>query len=261
MISSGTWQRISRILLLLGAVLVFAWASQDAREDLPRVMKGIPFALDYIGAMYPPDWSVLPELVDPLGETLRMAIVSILSTAVIVTPLSFLAARNTMPSLPIYLIARGIINVARAIPTLLWAILFVSLVGLGPLAGIFAMTFHCVGALGKYFSEAVEAIGPSIREILEAMRIDGASEIQAIYYGLLAAVAPLFASYLIYYFEWAVRVGTILGLVGAGGIGLRLTMAIRLFKRQQVSAMVISIVAMVMVIDLCSRQIRKRLLA
>lgn len=246
---------------LVAMILLFAWAVQGAASDLPRVIAGLSYALDYLRGMWPPDFSILPTLVGPLRETLQMAIVATTLSALIAGPLSFMAARNTSPNIVLYGGVRSVINGLRAIPTLLWALLFVAMAGLGPLAGVFALTCHCVGTLGKYFSEAIEAIGRETIEMMEAMRVDGANEWQVLFHGVLPAVLPLFIGYILYYFEYNVRVGTVLGLVGAGGVGLHLTMAIRLFRRQQTLTIVLVIMAAVMIVDRSSRLIRKRFLA
>lgn len=241
------------------AGLLFLLAFVGLADDLPKVARGIPFALDYLRGMWPPDPRVLPSLVSPILETLQMAVLSIGLSVILVTPLSFLAAKDTTPNRGVYLVVRGFINLARGVPALLWAILFVSMVGLGPLAGVFAMTMHCLGALGKHFSEAIEATVESLKEMLEAMSLDGANSTQLIWYGIVPPVAALFASYTIYYFEWAIRTGTILGMVGAGGLGLQLTMSIRLFKRQETLTIILVILTMVGAMDYLSRVVRKRL--
>ena len=246
------------LVLIFGLVL---WGFAAVIEDLPKLLTGVPYAWEYVCGMVPPDWSVLPSLIEPLGETLRMAILSIAISSAVALGVSFLAAKNTSPYLVTYILARGFINGLRAMPTLLWALLFVSLVGLGPLAGVFGLVCHCVGTLGKYFSEAIEVVGAKIVDVAEAMRLDGAEEWQMIRYGLLPEVAPLFSGYILYYFEWCVRVGTMLGLVGAGGLGLRLTMSIRLFRRQETLAIVIVILVMVGAVDLFSRTVRAMLLS
>ena len=245
-------------LIVLAALLI--WSVAGVSDDLARIPAGLPFILDYVLGMVPPDWSILPALWEPWIETIRMAIVSIVLASIIALPLSFLANRATTPHLLAYLLVRGVINLLRTMPTLLLAILFVAMVGLGPLAGIFALTSHCIGALGKYFSETIEATMPVVAEIIEAMQIDGASKSQLLYYGLLPEIAPLFISYILYYFEWALRVGTVMGLVGAGGLGLYLTMTIRLFKRQQTMAVVLVILSTVTVVDVFSYFIRRGLI-
>lgn len=243
--------------VLLTVALLFAFC--NVAGDLPQIVAGFPHAKRYITEMFPPDWSVLPHLYKPLLETIRMGVVSIILSSVIAVPVSFLAARSTTPHLAVYILARAVINVCRGLPTMVWALLCVAMLGLGPLPGIVALTVHCVGTLGKYFSEAIETTAPVIREAMDAMRVNGANELQVFYYGLLREVAPLFAGYILYYFEWALRVGATLGLVGAGGLGLQLTMTIRLFKRQQTLAIVLVILTMVTLVDLGSWQIRKRL--
>lgn len=248
------WVQITILLLIC------FWASTGLMSDLPRIISGVPHAVDYVKGMWPPDLSILPRLVVPLSETIQIAIVGTSLAAVISIPLSFGAARNTAPTNLAYVLSRGIINFLRAIPTLLWAILFVSLVGLGPLAGVFALVCHCTGALGKYFSEAIESIGPSVTDILESMRTEGASEPQVIRYGLFPALAPLFTSYILYYLEGNIRAATVLGLVGAGGIGLYLTQTIRLFKRHETLTIILVILGVVLSVDAISRQVRKRLM-
>lgn len=241
---------------LLG--LVFLWALSGPAEDLPRIIVGLPNIFDYVVSMFPPNLNILPELVGPMIETIQIAIVAIVLAAAVSVPLSFLAARNVAPNLLVYTGVRGVTNTLRIIPTMIWASLFVAMVGLGPLAGVFALTCHCIGTLSKFFSESVEAIGPEVVDALDAMRVDGANELRVILYGLLPAVFPLFLSYILYFFEYNIRVGTVLGLVGAGGIGLRLNMTIRLFKRQETLTILLFILFVVMIVDRISWMIRKR---
>lgn len=244
--------------ILLG--VVFLWAFSGPMEDFPRVITGLPNAIDYMSRMFPPDFSILPELFRPMAETIQVAIVAIVLSTAIAVPLSLLGARNITPRIWVYFSARGAMNLLRMIPTLIWAALFVAVVGLGPLAGIFALTCHCIGTLGKFFSEGIEAITPDVVEALDAMRVDGASEMEVMFYGLLPALSSLFIGYILYYFEYNIRVGTVLGLVGAGGIGLRLNMAIRLFKRQETFTILLLILFVVIFVDRSSRLIRKRFL-
>jgi phosphonate transport system permease protein len=135
-------------LAVLAALL--GWSMIGVFDDLARIPAGLPFMADYVRGMVPPDWSILPSLWEPWVETVRMAVVSIVLASIVALPLSFLANRATTPHLLVYLIVRGTINFLRTMPTLLLAILFVAMVGLGPLAGILALTSHCIGALGKY---------------------------------------------------------------------------------------------------------------
>jgi phosphonate transport system permease protein len=245
---------------ILFFLLILFWAVSGVASDLPRIISGIPHAIDYIGGMWPPSSDILPDLLWPLVETIQIAMLGTILASVVSVPIAFLAARNTAPCTAIYLSTRGLINTLRAIPVLLWAILFVAMVGLGPLAGVFAIVCHSIGALGKYMSESIESIGPSVTEVLESMRTEGASELQTMWYGLLPSVLPLFSSYILYYFEGNIREATVLGLVGAGGIGLYLTQTIRMFKRHETLTVVLVILVVVLLADAMSRQVRRRLI-
>jgi len=246
-----------KILLL---VVLLLWAVSGLIEDLPRIISGIPRAVDYISRMYPPNLAILGDLIQPLIETIQIAIVGTALASVVAVPLSFVAAGNTAPSTSTYLMVRGLINILRSIPILLWAILFVAMVGLGPLAGVFAITCHSIGALGKYMSEGIEATVPTLKEILESMRTEGASEFQVLRYGMLPPLWPLFAGYILYYLEGNIRSATVLGMVGAGGIGLYLTQTIRMFKRHETLTVVLVILVVVLLVDALSRVIRKGLI-
>ena len=247
------------VALVLAACML-GWSATGVGGGFLEAVNGLPCVIDYVSGMWPPDLRILPSLVSPLIETIQMGFLGVIMASVISAPLSFLAARETSLCNVTYILSKLIINVCRSIPTLLWAILFVTMVGLGPSAGVFALTVHCVGALGKYFHEGIESIYPRVRDMLDAMEVDGASRTMAFILGLVPAVSPLFLSYIIYYMEWSVRVGTILGLVGAGGLGLRLTMSIRMFRRQETCTIILAIFVMVMIIDALSRAARKSLL-
>lgn len=147
-------------------------------------------------------------------------------------------------------------NVIRAIPDLVFALMFVSAVGLGPFAGILAMTLGSIGSIGKIYAEAMESVdnGPIV-----AMKSVGASHRQVIQYGVLPQAAPLLVSYTLLLFEGSVRGATMLGLVGAGGIGLELTTAMRMYDYGHLSAIIISIIVVVTVIDQASAFIRRRI--
>ena len=189
-----------------------------------------------------------------------MALVGTALSTLFALPLSFLAAKNTTPSNTIYLASRGLLSFLRAMPAMIWAMLFISLAGLGPLAGIFGITFHATGALGKMFSESIEAAEPTVKETLEAMRLDGATEWQAIRWGIIPSVMPLLSSYSLYRLESMIRTSTIMGLVGAGGLGLELTMAIRMFRRQEALMIMIVILGLVLVVDYASSRVRRYIL-
>ena len=244
--------------ILLTVVLL--WSFGGIIEDIFRIPSGLANAKDYVLGMWPPDIEILQSLVGPLTETVQMAIAGTALAVIFAVPISILGARNISPHLSVYLQSRVLMSILRAVPDLVWAILFVSMVGLGPLAGVFAITLHCTGTLGKYFSEAIESIGQETIDVLEAMRVDGATDLQTIVYGIVPAVTPLFLSYILYHLESNIRAATVLGLVGAGGIGLYLTQAIRMFKRQQSLTIILVILVAVFATDFGSRLIRRSFL-
>jgi phosphonate transport system permease protein len=169
--------------------------------------------------------------------------------------MAFGAASNIAP-VWLYYPCRWLMNVIRLLPELVFALMFVSAVGLGPFAGILAMTLGSVGSIGKVFAEAMEAVdrGPIV-----AMQAVGASKRQVVQYGVLPQAAPLLVSYTLLLFEGNVRGATILGMVGAGGIGLELTTAMRMYDYGHLSAIVICIIVLVTVIDQASALIRRRI--
>jgi len=216
--------------------------------------------VDYLKGMFPPDLTVLPSLWKPLQETMQMAFAGTLLAILVSLPLSFLAAANTMPNYIIRVSTRGLFNFLRSMPTLVWAMMFVSLVGLGPLAGIFGITCHAIGTLGKKFLECIEVIGPRIKDVLEAMQIDGATGRQLIRWALIPEALSLFTSYMLGRLEVAIRASTILGMVGAGGLGMELMMAIKMFRRQETLAIILVILALVTLTDSLSGRLRKYIL-
>ncbi|MCW4385371.1 phosphonate ABC transporter, permease protein PhnE [Salinibacterium sp. SYSU T00001] len=168
---------------------------------------------------------------------------------------AFGAASNIAPKW-LYFPSRWLMNIIRSVPDLVFALMFVSAVGLGPFAGILAMTLGSLGSIGKIFAEAMESVdrGPIV-----AMEAVGASRRQVIQYGILPQAAPLLVSYTLLLFEGNVRGATILGLVGAGGIGLELTTAMRMYDYGHLSAIIICIIVLVTVIDQGSAFIRRRI--
>ena len=252
---------ISKCLLWLVVGIVVLWAFFEPATQLPTAWRNIPFIVDYLQGMFPPDLTILPSLWEPLQETIQMALAGTLLAVIASLPLSFLAAANTEPNYAICILVRGLLNLLRAMPALVCAMMFVSLAGLGPLAGIFGITCHTTGTLGKMFLECIEVTGPRIKDMLEAMRIDGATERQLIRWALIPEILPLFTSYTLYRLEVAVRASTILGMVGAGGLGMELTTAIKMFRRRETLAIILVILALVTVVDFLSSRLRKYILS
>ncbi|MGB8252291.1 MAG: phosphonate ABC transporter, permease protein PhnE [Anaerolineaceae bacterium] len=193
-------------------------------------------------------------------ETLMMALLSTTIGALLAVPISFLAARNLMStnkiSLGIYYIVRTILNIFRSIEALIIAIIFVVIVGLGPFAGMIAITIHTVAALGKLYSELIEGIDPGP---VEAIRATGANWLNTIRYGVLPQIVPPFAALTIYRWDINIRTSTIIGLVGGGGIGFWLWQFILIADYRAVSTCFIAIAVVVILMDFFSAQLRQRL--
>lgn len=250
--------RIPRARFVVGVVIGIAiviWSANGAQFNFVKLGEGAVNMVDFVGRLFPPDFSQFGLIVELLIETLQMAIVGTVLGTVLSLFAAFGAASNIAPRW-LYYCCRWIMNIIRALPDLVIALMFVSAVGLGPFAGILAMTVGSIGSIGKVFAEAMEAVdrGPVI-----AMESVGASKRQIIQYGILPQSMPLLTSYTLLLFEGNVRGATILGLVGAGGIGLELTTAMNMYNYGHLSAMVICIIVLVTIIDQTSAIIRKKI--
>ncbi|WP_309135022.1 phosphonate ABC transporter, permease protein PhnE [Cellulomonas sp.] len=249
---------VPRTRFLVGlplAAAVLLWSMGGAEFNFVKLGEGSVNMAEFLSRLFPPDFSKLGIIVELLVETLQMAIVGTVLGAVLSLLVAFAAASNIAPRW-LYYPARWAMNVIRSVPDLVFALMFVSAVGLGPFAGILAMTLGSLGSIGKVFAEAMEAVdrGPIV-----AMQAVGASRRQVVQYGVLPQAAPLLVSYTLLLFEGNVRGATILGLVGAGGIGLELTTAMRMYDYGHLSAITICIIVLVTVIDQGSALIRRRI--
>ncbi len=243
------------LLIGLLIVIIYYWAIRGTDTSPVNFAKGFPFMIDFIRRMFPPDISNLGRFLSKAVETLQMAIVGSTLGALIALPLSFLAARNIMPNKFVYHTIRTIFDTCRGINEIVWGLIFVSMVGLGPFPGVLALTAHVTGALGRYFSEAIETVDP---KVIKAVISTGANKIQVVVRGIFPQVKPLFINYSLYYLENNFRAATVLGLVGAGGIGMELITSMRLFKNREVLTILIIMVIMVTAIDRFSAYIRKK---
>lgn len=247
--------RARNVLGVAVAVVFLLWSFQGAGFNFQKLGEGTINMANFIGRLFPPDFSKIGLIIELLIETVQMAIVSTVLGAILSLFIAMAAASNLAPKW-VYYPARWTMNVIRAIPDLVFALMFVSAVGLGPFAGILAMTLGSIGSIGKIYAEAMESVdnGPIV-----AMKSVGASHRQVIQYGVLPQAAPLLVSYTLLLFEGSVRGATMLGLVGAGGIGLELTTAMRMYDYGHLSAIIISIIVVVTVIDQASAFIRRRI--
>jgi phosphonate transport system permease protein len=211
--------------------------------------------LDFFRRMVPPDPSVLPSALLGAVKTVEIALLGTAVAAVVALPLGFLSARNVAaPS--IFYPARAVLNFFRSVDTLVYALVFVAAVGLGPFPGVLAVIAYTTTSLAKLYSEAIEGID---RGPVDAITATGATRLQVLRFGVLPQVLPLFLSYVLYRLESNIRAATVLGFVGAGGIGFYLQTYLRLIEYRAASTVLLVTVAMVMVVDAISSRLRDRL--
>lgn len=198
-------------------------------------------------------------VVEKMIETIFIGMMATLFGIVLALPLSFIAARNLMSAnritLGVYYVTRAFLNIVRSIEPLIWAIIFVIIVGLGPFAGILALTLHSTAALGKLYSEAIESIDPGP---IEAIQATGANWLQVVVYAVIPQVIPPFVSFTIYRWDINIRMSTIIGFVGGGGIGFLLAQWIRLLDYRAAGLAVWFIAITVAILDYVSAEIRAR---
>jgi len=245
---------------LLGALflllLIIGLWRMDATPE--RILNGITKLGWLVALMWPPSaGGVLQELLVSLLESLAMAFLGTLLAALVALPLSLLGAGNIIGNVLLKFSVRRVYDGLRGIDTLIWALIFVAAVGMGPFAGILALAVPDVGTLSKLFSEALESAD---RRQVEAVRAAGANRILAIRLGLIPQVAPVILSQILYTLESNARSSTVLGIVGAGGIGLALADRIRINNWDEVAFIILLILAMVAVIDWASRKLRLKII-
>jgi phosphonate transport system permease protein len=250
---------LSRTPLLFAggvALLVFALWRVDASPT--RIAEGIGKLGWLVSLMWPPSpGGALHELLQALAETVAMALFGTVLAAVVALPLSFLGAGNIVAPWLARFTVRRAYDGLRAVDSLVWALIFVSAVGMGPFAGILALAVPDIGLLAKTFSEALESAD---RRPVEGVRAAGGSRLHAIRYGLIPQAAPVMLAQLLYTFESNTRSATIIGVVGAGGIGLALADRMRINNWDEAAFIILLILAAVAVIDGTSRRIRLRLI-
>jgi phosphonate transport system permease protein len=206
--------------------------------------------------MFPPSSGTWPRFflfVHALGETLAIALLGTLLAAVFAFPFGFLAARNVIPNFIFHFLTRRLLDAVRGIDTLIWALIWINVVGLGPFAGVLAIMCSDFGSFAKLFSEAIETAD---RKSVEGVISSGGGRLHAIRFGILPQILPVMLSQVLYFFESNTRSATIIGIVGAGGIGLELSEAIRTLEWQQTSLLVLMILVVVAAIDFLSTKIR-----
>jgi phosphonate transport system permease protein len=215
-------------------------------------------ALDIGSRMMPPKWAYLPQLMKPLWDTLNIATLGTVGGVIIAIPVAFLAARNTSPSTTFLRpIALFIIVTSRSINSLIWALLLVAIIGPGLLAGIIAIALRSIGFVGKLLYEAIEET--DARQI-EAITATGAGPAQVLTYGIVPQILPAFWSISVFRWDINIRESAILGLVGAGGLGLKMNASLAILAWDQVFVILLLILATVVLSEWVSAQVRKAII-
>jgi len=222
--------------------------------DVPLLMRGLGNLAVFVWEMFPPNLAIIPTAAAALLETVEMALVGTFLGFLVALPFGLLGARNVF-SEPIIGFARAVLAVARTIPSLLWALIFVVAVGLGPLAGTLGLAAYTVGYLGKLYYEAVEAVDP---DVLEAVKSVGCSKVQLIRFAVIPESANQILSQLMFMFEYNVRASSILGFVGAGGVGFYMLGYVQVFDYRSLMTVLIATLALVVLMDWVSAKLRQR---
>lgn len=248
------------IVVILIQVYIISFGAVDF--SLFRLYDGIPNMMNFLSGLYPPNLDIFYQVLIAVIVTIQLALIGTTLSALIAFPLSFFAASNLFNSNSIFIkpirwLVQIIFNVTRSIDVLIFALIFVAAVGLGPFPGVLALAIHSIGMLGKLFYEAIESIDKGPMEALESV---GANKLEVIRWGVMPQILPYFISYFLFRFELNIRAAVVLGLVGAGGIGFLLNQYMLLFKYQEVSTILITIVVLVMSIDVISAKLRKMVL-
>ena len=238
----------------LVALFVWCWQVMTANTIWVFVQDAPRQAADIGSRMMPPRWSYLPELWAPLWDTINIATLGTLGGVIMAVPVAFMAARNTTPSARILRpIALFVIVASRSINSLIWALLLVAIIGPGLLAGIVAIALRSIGFIGKLLYEAIEET--DARQI-EAVAATGASGAQVLSYGIVPQIMPAFWGITVFRWDINIRESTILGLVGAGGIGLKLNASLNTLAWSQVTVILLLILATVVLSEWVSARMR-----
>jgi phosphonate transport system permease protein len=251
-------QRLARFTVYLVIVAAIV-ASIRSIEIIPEFLTDAPEqVIDLFARMWPPEWQHYPESVhDALIETIHIATLGTLLSLVMALPVGILAAHNLVPSTPLNLLAKLVLVSSRSVNSLVWALLFVGIFGPGALAGTLAIAFRSIGFVGKLFGEALEE---AQRGPIEALTAAGAPWLSRMTFGYWPQVKPAFWSIALFRWDINVRESAVLGLVGAGGIGMTLDSALNLFQWDRVAVVLIAIFAVVIVAEIVVTQARKRVI-
>lgn len=256
------WRRFSpqetlvRYTWYLAIVFIAVWSVSNL--DIPwfYFLDAHTQAADLITRMIPPDWTFFAAIRGPLVETIHIATLGTAIAVCVALPIAFIAARNTTPNALTWFIGRFILVTSRSVNTVVWGLVFVAIFGPGAMAGIWSVAARSIGFVGKLVAEAIEEIDEGTVEAIEAT---GASRLQVLLIGVLPQVLPVIYGTTVYRWDINIRESTVLGFVGAGGIGIMLYSSINQFAWHEVSVMLIAIFGIVVLSEFVSATVRKHI--
>jgi phosphonate transport system permease protein len=261
-----------------GFALLIVWSYHGTRVDLAGLLggEGRTQMATYVAKLFPPDLSskTLRDAAVGAVETFAISFVGSVLAVLIALPLAVLTTRSLLyrgilyegrrpgtvskgARIGVYVAAKAVLNVLRTIPEIIWALIFVLVVGLGPFPGVLALGFHTGGVLGKLFGEVLEDVNP---RPIEALGSAGAGRPAILFYGILPQAAPQCLAFALYRWEVNIRAAAVMGFVGAGGLGQRIYIAISLFLENQLLTLILAVYLMVTLVDVLSAYLRRRLL-
>jgi phosphonate transport system permease protein len=248
-------QRLGRYVLVL-ITLVVAAASWRVLDVNYNYIESAPTEfMDLVTRMYPPDTAYTGDIIGPLIETVHIAVLGTALAVVLSIPVALLGASNTTPNKLGFALGKFIISFTRSVNVIIWALLFVIIFGSGVLAGVLAIAVRSIGFCSKLIAEAIEEIDPGQ---VEAMKATGANPIEVAIYGIAPQIKPAFIGVSTYRWDINVRSSTIIGFVGAGGVGVELNTAINFFQWQRVLTILLAILAIVIISEVVSASLRRK---
>lgn len=241
--------------LLLSAVVLLCF--QQAGFSFAKLLKGLPEMVKFIAYAFPPDFTRLNELSVSILQTVEISVAGTFLATVIALPVGIGASANFSPHPVVYRSCRMLLNFTRSVSEMIVALVFVTAVGLGPFSGMMALAVHSAGMLGKFYAEAIENVGNGE---IEAVKSTGATTFQVLKFAVLPQILPELITVILYRWEVNIRSATVLGMVGAGGIGFDLITAMRLFQYREAWAIVLLILLTVAIIDQVNNRIRANII-
>ncbi|PTM42911.1 phosphonate ABC transporter, permease protein PhnE [Bosea sp. 124] len=239
------------------ALALVVWSFSGSELSAEKLIRGVPYMGNILGRMFPPDLSRLDSILWSLATTFQMAVSGCVLGLILSFPLAVLAADGLSPHPVVRVLARGLIAFFRTVPDLIWALFFVIAVGLGPAAGVLALMIDTIGYAGRFFAEAMEETDKGPREALSAI---GASKTGLIFSAVVPNAMPSFIATSLFCVEKATRASVVLGLVGAGGIGVELKVAFDLFDYDTALTIILAVFALVVAVEQVGATLRRRIL-